>query len=633
MGFWRSLMGLPETESTKDVEPDGAKAALATPEVIRSLQDGHWPGAYGALYRRQPAVRASVDWLARNIAQLNPKVYERLSDSDRLEVGDHPLAKLLRRPNPVTTRYALLRDTVADLAIYDRAVWVKSYASGRLIAVNRVASTQITSELIDGRAVWRDANGTFYRRNQLVIFSGYSPEGKDDGVSPMETLRRVLAEEFLAQQHRENMWRNSARQSGFLERPLEAPDWSAEARSRFRHDFESVMTGGSNAGRVGILEEGMKWNGNAFSPQQTEYLQGRRLTYEEVCVAYGLKPSLLGMGTDTASSSEVNHRHAYQDVLGPWLRWLQDEIELQLLPDFEPFTSPGAVYVEFNLSEKLKGSFEEQSKSITTSVGVPYMSVNEGRARLNLPRIDDEWADAPVQPLNVMYGGQPAVTVPTEVPGDAQPVKSKAAPRGALDRRAAAAEEHRELLAKFFARQEAAVVSALGGKAKAVNRDRWVKELGTDLFDLAWRTTTANGRRAARQIGGVYDEDRTRNYLAENAKRTSEQVNGHTFEAVDQAEDLDGVKHVFEKAKTSGAELLGLSLATTLINFSRTEAGKHTADESGRQMLKTWVVTSGNSRHPEMNGETAPVDGEFSNGARWPGDGDAGCKCLLEIGD
>ena len=94
---------------------------------------------------------------------------------------------------------------------------------------------------------------------------------------------------------------------------------------------------------------------------------------------------------------------------------LQDEIELQLKPEFEPI--PRQTYVEFNLAEKLKGSFEEQATILTTSVGVPVMAVNEGRARLNLPMIDEDWADVPVQPLNVMYGGQPAVQIPTADPG------------------------------------------------------------------------------------------------------------------------------------------------------------------------------------------------------------------------
>src|SRR5687767_7298869 len=98
MGFFSRLMGIPDLtgqlEDVKTVVPDlwgtseNVKAVTGTPEFVRTLQDGYWPGAYGQMYRRQPAVRASVDWLARNIAQLNPKVYERLDDDDRLSLAN-----------------------------------------------------------------------------------------------------------------------------------------------------------------------------------------------------------------------------------------------------------------------------------------------------------------------------------------------------------------------------------------------------------------------------------------------------------------------------------------------------------------------------------------------------------------
>jgi sulfate transport system permease protein len=46
-----------------------------------------------------------------------------------------------------------------------------------------------------------------------------------------------------------------------------------------------------------------------------------------------------------------------QGWLGPWLAMIEQEIELQLLTEF---TDTQGVYVEFNIAEKLQGSFEEQ---------------------------------------------------------------------------------------------------------------------------------------------------------------------------------------------------------------------------------------------------------------------------------
>jgi HK97 family phage portal protein len=637
---------------TAAMEPYGAKGVEFAPQVIYSVQQGLWPyaTAYGELYRKQPAVRACVEWLGRNIAQLNPKVYERVGDVDRLEVGGHPLAQALRKPNPSTTRFRHLRDTVQDLAIYDQAVWVKSRTGGRM-SVLRIPPHFFD---IDEQGFWVDLRtGVRYRRDQLVVFSGYSPTDDGKGVSPLETLRRVLGEEWAAQTNRENMWRNSARQSGWIQRPIEAPEWTDTARQRFRADIESVMTGGANAGRIGILEEGMVWNGVSFSPKDTEYLAGRRLTYEEVCVEYGLTPSLLGLDTERASLTETRHRQAYQDVLGPWLRMLQDEIELQLLPDLEPFNSRSTVYVEFNLAEKLKGSFEEQGKTLVTSVGVPYMTVNEARSRLNLSRIEEEWADTPVQPLNVMYGGQPAVTVPTDVPeaegegaaaliGAGRKRSIQAGPNLTQPPLAAVDLITREQIAHdvtvrarvFFERQERTIVSEWSGQARR-DRSTWDDELRADLFIVSDSATRSVGFLTAGLVRGTYNHGRVLNWLTANADRTAKAVNQHTYDRLATAADLDEVRHVFEVARTARSEQMGQTFSTVLLNFARVEAGRHT----GRPLTKTWRPTTENSRHAHMAGETVPVEDLFSNGARWPGDPDlnaeqaAGCNCQVEINE
>lgn len=610
------------------------------PHDAKGVDWEDWPGfqeiltrgvpwsSYGAMYRKQPAVRTVVDFIARNIAQLNPKVYQRVGNTDRIEDDAHPLAVILRNPNPATSRYAHLRDTVADIAIYDRAYWE---IGGRAFptTISRIPPSQIRREE-NNRYVMTD--GREIARGNLVVFKGYSPDGDDDGVSPLETLRRVLAEEWAAVEHREHFWINGARQSGYIKRPLDAPDWSDDARRRFRQTWDS-------SSQTRILEDGMEWVDSAFSPNESQYIEGRRLTYEEVSRAYGVPPALIGVGDAAKANIESFHRQVYQDVLGPWLRMLQDEIELQLLPRWDPTgRDRGRVYVEFNIGEKLKASFEEQSKTLVSSTGVPYISINEARARLNLPRINDPAFDSPVQPMNVMYGGQPAVTVPTEDPGSPRTASVKKAPAVAVRRRNETAKGYEKLLRTFFERQEAAVLSDLGSKgfkAVAWEEDRWNRELTVDLFQHSLTVTTATGTRAAREMNGAYDANRTLEFLTENARITAESINQHTRDAIN--EDLAKAREVFEDAKTNRAAQVGGGLATTLINFARTEAAKQSS-EDGRQRTKTWIVTNPKSRHPEMNGETVPANENFSNGAAWPGDPSlsvqeaAGCQCLLQLG-
>jgi len=48
-------------------------------------------------------------------------------------------------------------------------------------------------------------------------------------------------------------------------------------------------------------------------------------------------------------------------------------------------------------------------QSLQTAIGRPWMTANEGRARMNLTRMDGD-ADQLVTPLNVLVGGQASPT-------------------------------------------------------------------------------------------------------------------------------------------------------------------------------------------------------------------------------
>ena len=130
----------------------------------------------------------------------------------------------------------------------------------------------------------------------------------------------------------------------------------------------------------------------------------RDVTREEVAAAYHIPPPMIGI-LDNASFSNITEQHKmlYQDCLAPLLVMIEEEIELQLMPDFEP--QPDRFYVEFNLREKLTGSFEERADAIQKSVGGPTMTINEARALDNRPPIDG--GDVLIRPLNVTQNGEP----------------------------------------------------------------------------------------------------------------------------------------------------------------------------------------------------------------------------------
>lgn len=620
------------------VVSEGTLRGLSRPtggivQRIRLADD--YTATYAELWKRQAAVRTTVSFLARNIAQLNCHVFRRVSDTDRERLTKHPLASMLSKPNPRTTRYRMFDGLVHDLGIYDNAFWLKLAGNGLV----RIPPWMITP--VGDSWLWPEAyeiSGSrgkkVYPADQVVHFRGYSPD-TTSGSSPLESLRRTLSEEYEAGRMREQVLRNGARVSGYLSRPVESKQWSDEARSQFRTSWRSQYSGGGpEAGGTPVLEDGMTFVPASQTAEELQYIEARKLTREEVASAYFIPPPMIGI-LDHATFSNITEQHKmlYQDTLGPWLTMITEELALQLLPDLADTED---VYLEFNLKEKLRGTFEEEASANASASGRPWMTTNEIRARQNLPEIDG--GDDLVTPLNVLVGGQAS-------PRDSAPPKRA----GKLRFKERAGETYEtkaaEILTAFFRRQGKSVLSALGAKADAEwwDEERWNGELSDDLMKIGTLTAGEIGPAAAAALGferDDYDPDRTLAFLRAVSDSRASAINSTTRKQIDDALASDDEDHtpasVFETAKTSRAVQAAAALVTTYSAFASAEAGKQLAPA---QSQKTWLTNSKNPRgsHAAMDGETVGIDDAFSNGMSWPGDpvggADevAGCQCSIEI--
>ncbi|MDO5053499.1 MAG: phage portal protein [Pseudoclavibacter sp.] len=600
------------------ITPAPAPAAL-------TLAAGHTE-AYAGLFRSQRAVQTVVSALARHIAQLRIHLYRRNDDTDRKRITDHDLARLLAAPSRSRSRYWWMYSLVADLAIYDRCYAVKvNRPDGPELVRLPPARVQAVGGDWEYPAAFKIGN-TQIPAEHVLFIRGYSPDASHDGCSPLESLRRVLAEDHQAAQSREQLYTNGTRVSGYIERPVNAPKWSPAARDRFGESWRAQYTGdGSRPGGTPVLDDGMVFKPASMSAVDMQYIESRKLTREEVAAAYHIPPPMVGI-LEQATFSNIREQHVmlYQDTLGPWLQMLQEELTRGLLPWIAPDEQD--LYLEFNIAEKLRGSFEQQAQQLFQATGRPYMTSNEARARLNLPRI--EGGDELVTPLNMLLGDTGGD--PLDPKGGRPRLKSAA--RDRRNQAAAAA------LRGFFRRQRAAVLAAV--KTPDWWNDNWDRELQEIILDLTLTASTARGRAVARSLGftaGDYDADATIAYLDAAAAGTAEAINTRTRGLlVDALADETDPAHVFDVAESSRAAQLGVGLMTAATGFAVHEAAQQL--RGNRRIVKRWV-TGPNPRpsHAAMDGETAPLDGQFSNGAMWPGSGNldadesAGCNCDMHV--
>lgn len=620
------------------------------------------------LYQTQDNLQAVVNFLSNSIAQLPLKVYNRKGENERVRDRDSAAAQLLWRPNADQTEFEFIRALAVEYFVFGSVfVWLLPDADSESGHQLRIVPTEWLQPYGNSanayapdtiRICTRTGASAFdVPRREFVQFRTYSAGSPGGYLSPISALRQSLIEQVEANRFRRQLWKSSGRFNAQIIRPKDVQPWTEEQKRNFATAFrEAWGAGGSKAGSIPIMEDGMEIKPYATNWKEAEWSQSVILTREAVAAAYGVNPSLIWhSNTQTYASARDNARALYADCLGPVLQMLQQRINAFLLPMIG--AEPGT-YVEFDLTEKLKGSFEERASILQASVGAPWLTRNEARADMNLPPVEN--GDELITPLNVTEGGQasPQDSAPDayNYPGvDNQakkltPCSCKACKDLDEVRIKGKSDEEddnkvTDVLQAFFTRQAKSVIPKIGADAEDFwNAERWDKELTEDLEPVLVEIADKHGKETAKTLGAEYVTEKTRNYIKTAAQARAKKINENTYAKIvkDLGEDEPDIAHVYE-VRENTADVLGRSAAGSIVSFAIMEAAHQAIEESaprvvGKVVEKEWV-TGANARasHAAMNGERVPLDANFSNGQHWPGedigdpDESCGCNCTTEV--
>lgn len=617
------------------------------------------------LYQTQDNLQAVVNFLSNSIAQLPLKVYMRDDENERRRDRDSIASKLLWRPNADQTEYEFIRALMVEYFVFGCVyVWLLPDADSesgyqlRIVPSDWImTSTMGTSYAPDSIRICNKNGGTAVDvpRTEFVQFKTYSAGNPGGYLSPISALRQTLYEQVEAGKFRRQLWRSSGRLNAQIIRPKDVAPWDDEQRKRFATAFrEAWGAGGSKAGSIPILEDGMEIKPFATSFREQQYAEGIKLSREAVSAAYGVNPSLIWHSdTQTYASARDNARALYAECLGPVIQMLQQRINSFLLPKVG--ADPN-LYVEFDLNEKLKGSFEERASILQTSVGAPWLTRNEARADMNLPPIDG--GDELITPLNVATNGVPSPDdsytyegIDNQAKGIRKAECSCKACKETTEYRIKGKsskeddEKVTDILTAFFKRQAKSVIPKIGADNENYwDADRWDKELADDLYPVLQSIGDAHGKEASEVLEWEYSPKVTENYIKKVSSNRAKTINRETKRRIEKelATEEPDVKHTFETRENT-ADVSGRAVATAIASWAIAEATHQAISDSaprviGKIVEKEWV-TGDNPRpsHAMMNGERVPIDADFSNGMHFPGedtgdpDENCGCNCSTEI--
>ena len=384
-------------------------AAAGTPSYGLIPPLGSVQSASGMLISQATAMTVSTVYTcvtirSRDVARCTPSLYREDKDGSRETVTNHPVAKLLRRPNRQQTWFEfcqqmeaafLLRGNAYAVILRDRrgkpvelipispdAVMVLEAVDGSVFyQVNRIGLFQI--------AVLRDqpmsipADDVLHIRDlSFNILVGASRIGLARDTIGIAQAQGQQAARFAG---------NSANPSGVLKT---AKTLSADAAKRLKAQWDAFTSGIQNTGKTAVLEEGLEWQRLQLTAADLDFLQSREFEVREVARWFQMPLDKLGIILPSQKEGGVQKQQSYvNDTIMPDLELWEQRLARAFDLDLE------GIGVDLDESRLLRADIQTRYNNYRIGILSGFMKPNEARRAENLAPV--EGGDQVMFPTNM----------------------------------------------------------------------------------------------------------------------------------------------------------------------------------------------------------------------------------------
>ncbi len=299
-------------------------------DTLAAIRDG---------FKASSWVYACVDKIARAASMAKWKAQREIGPDDWQDVPGHPLELLVRSPNPFMSGSELVRRLSYHIYLGGNFILSKVRA-GQVVAelwpLNPAGVTPIQSRKKFISSYRYDLGGIRLDLATDDIVHGQFPDPANPfwGMSPLQALAKIVDTDVEAVKFNKVALQNRAVSDGawVFKQPLTRAQWE-EARRIIREQHQ----GPSSARSPWVLGSEAKWEGTASTMIDLDFMQGRKLTREEIAAGFGVPPPLIGI-YDKANLNNIKEarRVFWFDTMIAYLDSIRDVFNRGLAPEFGP---------------------------------------------------------------------------------------------------------------------------------------------------------------------------------------------------------------------------------------------------------------------------------------------------------
>lgn len=342
------------------------------------------------------AVYACVRILSEAIASLPVHVYQYKDGGGKEMVIDHPLYQVLHdEPNPEMTSFVFRETLMSHLLI-----WGNAYAqiirdgAGRVLGLYPLLPNKMDVQRDDKGEIYyvysrsSDENPNFkeygdikLKKEDVLHIPGLGFDGLI-GYSPIGMAKNAVGMTLACEEYGASFFANGANPGGVLEHPGVLKD-----PSKVRDSWNAVYRGTSNAHKIAVLEEGMKYQQVGIPPEEAQFLETRKFQINEIARLYRIPPHMVGdLEKSSFSNIEQQSLEFVKYTLDPWvIRWEQSLQKALLLPG-----EKGKYFIKLNVDGLMRGDYQSRMNGYSIGRQNGWLSANDIREMEDMNPLSDE---------------------------------------------------------------------------------------------------------------------------------------------------------------------------------------------------------------------------------------------------
>lgn len=654
-GIARTAKGIPWTAMVPD--------ATGGSRAMRDVQRHHGLEA-----------RHRLDYYRRN---------GQLTESD-----DHPILKLLARPNPEMGGGQLTEAVISNWLIAGHS-YLEGVLDAKGVPVELWPQMPHRIRVIPGpngrikayRYSIDGVNHVDFTPEQMLQHKFYNPDDDFYGMSPLEAAARAIDRDNMGEQWNMALLQNGGRLAGAVKTKQVLDPAS---REELKREIRERIEGPKNAGRVPLFDGDVDWVEMGATPKDMDWSQGEKSALKRICAAFGWPMPLVDPeASATYANYEEARKASYEDCVLPLEDHRRDDLNGWLAPKY-----PNPVLLAYKTDEI--EALQEDRAAAWTRTNDPRMTLDERREAVGLDPLDgdngdvflipigtqllseDELSAPPAPPPADTTGDEPqAVPADPDGDGDIQKPKSRKAfnlkgdARGAYwreweQRRAGWESQLQRRFAARFAAEGEWIASHVEQASDQAGAMRVVHHIPTGQWEVLYRGALSAvamdfGTHALTGLDTRADQEPSwwnqgaAAWVKQVAAERVGEVNATTRKALQQIiskalEDGDSIPQIAKAIRGlfhATSEARALRIARTETIGAANAGAMFAAKSTGLPLKKEWLATMDTrtrETHAEADGQTRGMDEPFTVGGflmEQPGDPSAppgeviNCRCTV----